>query len=79
MPKYLAEVPADPYVAGGAGRISYLPSAERPLLYYVGENGIDERGKYPDVPLENWGLDWNKYDIPFFLNGDRPRDTITPP
>ena len=76
-PKYLPAIPADPFVAGGARRISYLPSAERPLLYCLGKNGIDDEGKCPDTPGER--VDSEKDDVPFFLNGDRPRDTITPP
>ena len=43
VPKYLPAVPADPFTADGSP-IRYLPEAERPLLYSVGRNSVDEEG-----------------------------------
>ena len=70
VPKYLPAVPADPYVAGGKATILYLPTAKRPLLYCVGQGSKDDGGKYSDGPAKP--VHWEKYDLPFFLNADRP-------
>ena len=68
-PKYLPDVPPDPY-AGGDCRIAYDPYVELPILYSVGVNGIDEEGKLP--PDLNSRDHWLQADMPYFLNGDRP-------
>ncbi len=70
VPKYLPAVSEDPFAADGRP-ITYLPNAPRPLLYSIGDNGIDQggaQGRTPDSPP-----DWDNFDLPFFLDGDRPR------
>ena len=66
VPDYLPAVPRDPFDADN-GSIRYRPDAPSPLLYSVGLNGIDENGAF------SGSADWRPKDIPFFLNGDRPR------
>ncbi|NOX58568.1 MAG: hypothetical protein GXP29_06880, partial [Planctomycetes bacterium] len=45
--------------------------AEPPILYSVGSNGFDEGGKFT---LKKRGtVDWEQFDLVFFLDGDRPR------
>ena len=51
----------------------YLPIAPRPLLYSVGGNGTDQGGKSSENPGDV--SDWENFDIPFFLNPERPVNT----
>ena len=70
VPQYLPAVPKDPFAADDRA-IGYLPNAPRPLLYSIGYNEIDQGGKYADDPENPPNLE--DFDIPFFLNADRPR------
>ena len=70
VPDYLDAAPDDPFAAPGTP-IGYLPNAPRPLLYSIGENGIDQHGTYAADPNDPPEMD--DYDLPFFLNGDRPK------
>lgn len=66
VPDYLPSVPLDP-MAEGETPIGYLPHAERPILYSVDENGIDDGGRcqiYDDGTVNRRKFDW-----PFFLDG----------
>lgn len=58
VPKYLPHVALD-LLAGAGKTIGYVPDADRPRVYHVGENGKDDSGREPD-PLaserENKGL-----------------------
>ena len=74
VPKYLPAVPLDPFAAAGRP-IGYLPKAPRPLLYSINADGKDQGGKYAALPEE--APDWKDYDLPFFLNADRPRSPRT--
>ncbi len=67
-PSYLTAIPSDPFTADGQ-TFRYLPTAQPPVLYSVGVDGLDDRGVFETtfVPMRDAG------DIPFFLNGDRPR------
>ncbi len=65
IPDYLDEVPADPMAADGA-TFSYLPDAEIPVLYSVGENGIDDGGSGWDKKSRT------RLDIVFHLDGKLP-------
>jgi hypothetical protein len=47
VPKYLPTVPSDPLSNPGA-TIGYVADPERPRVYSVGENGIDDGGTAPD-------------------------------
>jgi hypothetical protein len=70
VPRYLPAVPQDPFASDGR-KIGYNSKARRPVLYSVGDNGVDEKGEY-GVADDGTG-DWRAKDLPFFLNGDRPR------
>jgi len=74
VPKYLPAVPDDPHAADG-GKIGYKPNAEPPILYSVNLDGIDQRGEFGLDP--EGSVDWEVKDLPFFLNGDRPRPAPT--
>ena len=71
VPKYLPAVPDDPFDNPGQP-LRYLPNAQRPILYSIGGNGQDQGGVWAEDPDET--PRYSDYDIPFFLNGDRPRD-----
>ncbi len=65
VPEYLPAVPKDPFAEDNKA-LGYLPNAPRPLLYSIGENEIDQGGKYAENPNE--APDWENFDIPFFLD-----------
>ena len=65
VPEYLSAVPKDPFAEDNKA-LGYLPNAPRPLLYSIGENEIDQGGKYAENPNE--APDWENFDIPFFLD-----------
>jgi len=72
VPDYLDAVPRDPF-AEGVTPIRYLPYADQPMLYSVGMDGADERGRYE---LRSDGsIHPDNADLVFFLNGDRPKAT----
>lgn len=71
-PKYLPAVPLDPFSAKGEP-IKLGAWGGRRLVYSVGENGIDESGQYASKPEECH--DWGQFDMPFFLDGNRPGKT----
>jgi len=70
VPRYLPFVPPDPFASDGR-KIGYRPHAPKPLLYSINENGIDDEGQYGLWPYGS--VDRRAKDLPFFLNGDRPR------
>jgi hypothetical protein len=82
VPKYLPAVPQDPFAADGRP-IGYLPHAPHPFLYSVNDNEIDQGGKYAETPHHRPTPDkypsHGGYDLPFFLNGDRPTAQYIPP
>jgi hypothetical protein len=47
VPGYLPAVPSDPLSKPGA-TIGYVADQQRPRIYSVGENGVDDGGKAPD-------------------------------
>ena len=69
VPQYLPSIPADPFAEDNRP-IGYLPNAAHPLLYSIGENGIDQGGRYASAPDQY--VDYKHFDIPFFLNADHP-------
>ncbi len=69
VPDYLDELPGDPF-AVSEREFGYLPDNERPILYSVGENGIDEGGAV-DMNDRN-SVDYYMIDQVFFLDGARP-------
>lgn len=70
VPKYLPAVPDDPFLPPGTGKIRYLPSANPPRLYSVGDNGTDEGGEYRGNPENSSvGSVFEQPDYVFFLKG----------
>jgi hypothetical protein len=53
VPKYLPAVPRDPFVAGAAAPIRYIPAEPNPRIYSVGRNGVDDGGS--ETPTEGRG------------------------
>jgi hypothetical protein len=78
VPEYLPAVPRDPFAADGRG-IGYAPEAPHPVLYSVGLDGVDNGGEFALAP--RGVVDRDAKDIPFFLDGDRPRSksALRPP
>ncbi len=76
VPQYLPAVPPDPFHVDAAP-LRYLPENDPPLLYSVGPNAKDDRGLY--VLQTDGDVDWEQVDMPFFLNGDRPRASLRQP
>ena len=65
VPAYLPSVPADPMAAGGKA-LRYRPDATPPVIYSVGEDGIDNGGtSLPDDTLR--GYRWNQPDAVYPL------------
>jgi hypothetical protein len=69
VPEYLSQVPLDPQSTKPKS-FGYLPHADPPIVYGVGENGVDENGKY--MATDGYAR-FRDGDMPFFINGDRPR------
>jgi hypothetical protein len=75
VPTYLPSVPLDA-MAAGSRRLSYLPRAEHPVLYSVGENGDDDAGSEAAMPKRYGELaEWDRLDRAFYLSS-RPRDVL---
>ena len=68
-PDYLDAVPPDPMSTAGAS-FRYLPDAETPILYSVGENGVDDGGLVWDEKRNNY--DRYRRDLVFLLDGKLP-------
>jgi len=73
VPDYISAIPSDPFSPDGAP-IGYRPDADPPVLYSVGDDGVDDGGEF--VLTDPRAAEWKSEDQLFFLNGDRPR---TPP
>jgi hypothetical protein len=75
VPAYLPAVPLDAMAAGNR-RLSYLPRAEHPVLYSVGDNGDDDAGSEAAMPKRYGDLEeWDRLDRAFYLSG-KPRDAL---
>ena len=70
VPQYLPVLPTDPFAPDGRP-VGYFPSAPKPIVYSVGPDGNDDGGEY--ALRESGAVDWDAKDLPFFLDGDRPR------
>ena len=71
VPKYLPNLPEDPFGADGRS-FAYRPQPkdQRPRLYSLGLNGIDQQGELaPDG-----SIDWRNGNIPFFLDDSIDND-----
>jgi hypothetical protein len=78
VPGYLPAVPLDAMAAGGRP-IGYLPSEDRPSVYSVGENGVDDHGDESAMPGEYGEIDaWRRMDRVFYL-GKQSRQYIYVP
>jgi hypothetical protein len=71
VPEYLPALPVDPF-SDGQQTFGYLRDDVRPRIYSINTNGIDDDGYV--TFREEGKLDFDKFDIPFFLNGARPRN-----
>ncbi|NOX58569.1 MAG: hypothetical protein GXP29_06885 [Planctomycetes bacterium] len=70
IPDYLESIPRDPFASGNAS-IQYLPTANPPVLYSIGRDGVDDGSRFELMGIE--AVDWEKFDLVFYLDGDRPR------
>ncbi len=75
VPQYLPAVPDDPFF-DGKRPIAYAPDVDKPVLYSVFLNGIDDHGEH--VPYKGTVKYDKSPDLVFFLNGDRPNETPEP-
>ncbi len=71
VPKYLDAIPPDPFAEGNQPLRMNL-GAEKPVLYSVNLNGVDDSGAYGFEPDPDGRVDWEAKDLVFFVNGDRP-------
>jgi hypothetical protein len=67
--RYLATVPNDPFTEGEP--IRYLPDVEKPRLYSVSVNFVDDGGAYTFG--KRGRIEWKEKDLPFFLSSVPPR------
>ncbi len=75
VPRYLPELPRDPFSPAERSFV-YLPEADRPCLYSVGLDGVDNQGQVvipTDGPFDGEGS-----DIPLYLEGEKDGDGIEP-
>lgn len=73
VPAYLDALPKDPF-AGDGRTFGYRRNDVSPYLYSMGSDGVDDKGELEWLKccvVYHW-----KRDVPFFLNGDRPRDKL---
>ena len=70
VPDYLDELPRDP-MAPASETFRYLPDAETPVLYSIGDNGIDDGGGVWDEKRGKY-VRHNAPDIVFLLDGKLP-------
>lgn len=69
VPDYLDAVPPDPLAPAGVS-FKYLPDAETPILYSVGENGVDDGGLVWDEKSKSYNR--FAHDLFFLLDGKLP-------
>jgi hypothetical protein len=74
VPEYLPAVPRDPFAAEDRP-ITYAPDAAPPVLYSVGEDALDDAGRFELT--QGGGVRLDAADLVYFLNGDRPRAKAT--
>ena len=74
VPNYLEALPIDPFATDGR-TFGYKPDGSQSILYSIGDDGRDDGGEFA---LRQGGtVDVEQKDIPYFLNGDRPRPPLT--
>lgn len=74
VPQYLVVLPPDPF-AGDGQTFGYRPDVSPPILYSIGDDGLDDGGEYA---IKDGIVDNGQKDMPFFLNGDRPHPPLKP-
>ncbi|MCH7596425.1 MAG: hypothetical protein IID35_07685 [Planctomycetes bacterium] len=72
VPDYLRELPVDPFASDGRA-LAYLPEAHPPILYSISQDAEDNGGTFT-FRRKNGGVDREKLDLPFFLDGVRPKN-----
>lgn len=71
VPSYLPNLPVDPFDPKSLP-IRYAPTLRPARLYSVSLNGIDDEGRMGrDAEGDQF---WDRPDLVFYLNSDRPRD-----
>lgn len=75
VPAYLKDIPRDPFDPN-EGVMRYLPDGPSPMVYSVGDNGIDDGGTYGCY--DDGAVNDRTLDLPFFLAQDRPRAAPPP-
>ncbi len=68
VPQYLTKVPEDPFF-DGKRPIAYAPDVDKPVLYSVFLNGIDDHGEH--VPYKGTVKYDKSPDLVFFLDGKK--------
>jgi hypothetical protein len=76
VPTYLRAVPIDPFAPDNRP-LGYRPDSEQPLLYSIGEDGLDEGGSH--ILHDNEPLRPVAGDRVLFLNGDRQHAAVQLP
>lgn len=73
VPQYVREIPLDPF-ATDERPISYLLNFDKPLVYSVNLDGVDDGGEYE---LDKYGdVEGRSKDLVFFLDGNRPASAL---
>lgn len=72
VPDYMRKLPVDPFASDGRA-LAYLPEAHPPILYSISQDAEDNGGEFT-FRRENGGVDREKLDQPFFLDGVRPKN-----
>ena len=62
VPGYLPRLPIDPMARGGTTPLRYRATGDDPLIYSVGENGLDDGGSDVTLPKTNYYSIWNHQD-----------------
>jgi hypothetical protein len=80
VPEYLPAVPIDPLAAGGKplGYVSPENDPEKPRVYSVGPNGIDQGGAEPDPKLRLKEYEALRDEVRHLRRQPRPEPTLDP-
>jgi hypothetical protein len=80
VPEYLPAVPIDPLAAGGRplGYVSPEKDPEKPRIYSVGPNGIDQGGAEPDPKLRLKEYEALRDEVRHLRRQPRPEPTLDP-
>jgi hypothetical protein len=68
VPGYLSAIPADPFAQDAPLQLGRW--GDKDVIYSVGPDGHDGGGQWAADP--NLGREWDRYDLPLFLDGRDP-------